>query len=277
MSVLKKRALDCPVYQNMLSRYIVLNSRKNLAYTTISQLKTSIKPHNSCRPLLKTAQQRNKSTFTGNRGAQIASTLGNTLIIGSVVSLFGYIMYTLYDDLFADHGVTRVYNESLDLVRANPQIRDIFGTSAVGFGQTTSSRRHRQRTITHNEFVDVKGRKRLFVEYYVTDSKRTSPCIGVVKADLAQSKSTGAWDYNYIIVDIHKPNDELHDNVDNSFWNKLHTDKPIGRIEVLVTDEFAREVKLADSKRRNQKFSNVGRGSSDGSWLSVLHPSTWRK
>ncbi|KAJ2806590.1 TIM21, partial [Coemansia guatemalensis] len=228
---------------------------------------------------------RSNSTFAGNsgRGAQIASTLGNTLIIGSVVSLFGYIMYTLYEDLLADDGVTRVYNESLDLVRANPQIRELFGASAVGFGQTTSSRRHRQRTITHHKSVDAKGRQRLFVEYYVTDSKRSSPCIGVVKADLSQSKGTGAWDYNYIIVDVHQPADNMkvsgatQSDAGESFWSQLHNSKPIGRIEVLVTDEFAREIKLADSQRRNQRFSTVGKGTPDGSWFSVLHPSTWRK
>ncbi|KAJ2078165.1 Mitochondrial import inner membrane translocase subunit Tim21 [Coemansia sp. RSA 988] len=195
-------------------------------------------------------------------------------------------MFILYDDLFADHGVTRIYNESLDLVRANPQIRELFGTSAVGFGQTTSSRRHRQRTITHRKSVDAQGRQRLFVEYYVTDSKRNSPCIGVVKADLSQSKGTGVWDYNYIIVDVHRPADiikgmdselQASDVGGESLWQTLHASKPIGRIQVLVTDEFAREIKLADSQRRNQKFSTVGKGTPDGSWFSVLHPSTWRK
>ncbi|KAJ2704005.1 mitochondrial import inner membrane translocase subunit tim21, partial [Coemansia spiralis] len=92
-------------------------------------------------------QRRTRFTLGGAGGgaAQFASTAGNVLIIGSVLSLFGFIMYTLYDNLIAESGVTRVYNESLDLLRANPQIKDLLGDSVAGFGEPTHGQRQRQR------------------------------------------------------------------------------------------------------------------------------------
>ncbi|KAJ2762337.1 mitochondrial import inner membrane translocase subunit tim21, partial [Coemansia nantahalensis] len=152
-------------------------------------------------------QRRTRSTLAGagRRAAQLASTAGNVLIIGSVLSLFGFIMYTLYDNLIAESGVTRVYNESLDLLRANPTIKALLGESIAGFGEPTHGQRQRQRAITHRNSVDAQGRQRLYMQYYVEDSRKQSPYVGVAKVDLAESKGTGSWDYNYIVVDLYLP------------------------------------------------------------------------
>ncbi|KAJ2824034.1 Mitochondrial import inner membrane translocase subunit Tim21, partial [Coemansia erecta] len=213
--------------------------------------------------------RRTKSTFSSTRVSQIASTTGNVLLIGSVLTMFGYIAYTLYDNLLAEHGVTRVYNESLDLVRASPEIRAIFGTSIKGFGEPTHGQRQRQRAITHREFTDEHdgGRRRLYVQYYIEDSgahrggasgnaKNTR---GVVRVDMSESRVLKKWDFNSIVVDV-------------------YADGRMQRsVDVLVTDEFRREAKSQESRKRNQVFSTTGRGASDGSWFSVLNPSNWRK
>ncbi|KAJ2362358.1 mitochondrial import inner membrane translocase subunit tim21 [Coemansia sp. RSA 2607] len=203
---------------------------------------------------------RGYSTAAG-RSRQIAGTAGNALLVGSVVTLFGYIMYTLYDNLLAENGVTRVYNDSLDLVRANPQIRELFGPSVMGFGEPSHGQRQRQRAISHREFEDDKGRQRLTMKYYVMNKKEGGDHIGVVKVDIAKSAFTGKWDYNYVVVDV---------------FDKA-SDRSVGRIEVLVTDEFAKEVRTTENMRRNRRFDVGGRGGSDGSWFSALNPSNWRK
>ncbi|KAJ1721236.1 mitochondrial import inner membrane translocase subunit tim21 [Coemansia erecta] len=197
----------------------------------------------------------------GGRGRQMAGTAGNVLLVGSVVTLFGYIMYTLYDNLLAENGVTRVYNESLDLVRANPQIREIFGPSVMGFGEPSHGQRQRQRAISHREFEDDKGRQRLTMKYYVANKKDGGDHTGVVRVDIAKSAFTGKWDYNYVVVDVF--------DTANS--------RNAGRVEVLVTDEFAKEVRASEQTRRNRRFDVGGRGGSDGSWFSALNPSNWRK
>ncbi|KAJ2553858.1 mitochondrial import inner membrane translocase subunit tim21, partial [Coemansia sp. RSA 1933] len=204
-----------------------------------------------------------------------AGTTGNVLLIGSVLSLFGFIMYTLYDNLLAESGTTRVYNESLDLIRANPQIRSILGEGVLGFGEPTHSQRQRHRSIAHREFEDEQGRKRLTMQYYIRDGAYAIPYLGVVKVDLAQSKNTNAWDYNYIVVDVY-PVDRSGFGED---WMQRteKTGTPVRRIEVLVTDEFAAQVRLYEKQKRNQKFSTAGRGSYDGTWFSVLRPGNWRK
>ncbi|KAJ2003560.1 mitochondrial import inner membrane translocase subunit tim21 [Coemansia thaxteri] len=204
--------------------------------------------------------------------ARAASTAGNALLVGSVVTLFGYILYTLYDNLIAEHGTTRVYNESLDLIRANPQIKDLFGSSIIGFGEPSHSQRQRQRHIAHRLFEDPLGRQRLTMQYYIEDSKKAMPpYLGVVKLDLAQSKTTMAWDYNYIVVDL---------------YLKDGNSQCVGRIKVLVTDEFANEVKDFETRRRNHRFSPPSQRSSApadadaglvSSWLGVLNPANWRK
>ncbi|KAJ2517627.1 mitochondrial import inner membrane translocase subunit tim21 [Coemansia sp. RSA 2049] len=208
-----------------------------------------------------------------------AGTAGNVLIIGSVMTLFGYIMYTLYDNLLADSGTTRVYNESLDLIRANPQIRELFGSNGdsavVGFGEPTHSQRQRHRSIAHRAFVDEQGRQRLTMQYYIRDAAYSIPFLGIVKLDMVQSKHTSAWDYNYVVVDVY-PIDRGQFTED---WMQRteSSGSPVGRVKVLVTDEFADRVHDYQKQKRNQRFSTEGRGSSDGSWLSVLNPGNWRK
>ncbi|KAJ1771716.1 Mitochondrial import inner membrane translocase subunit Tim21 [Coemansia sp. RSA 1813] len=184
-------------------------------------------------------------------------------------------MYTLYDNLLAESGTTRVYNESLDLIRANPQIRNLLGDSVLGFGEPTHSQRQRHRSIAHREFDDEQGRKRLSMQYYIRDNAYAIPYLGIVKLDLAQSKHTSVWDYNYIVVDVY-PIDRSSFGDD---WMQ-RTEKSgasIGRIEVLVTDEFASQVRDYQKQKRNQRFSSAGKGSYDGSWFSVLNPGNWRK
>ncbi|ORX73059.1 hypothetical protein DL89DRAFT_265220 [Linderina pennispora] len=177
-------------------------------------------------------QQQLHQKFTQHRTyASSSPTMGNLLIVGSVVGMFGYIVYVLYDNMFAEHGVTRVYNESLDLVRANPEITGLLGTSA-----SASAR------FAHREFVDPQGRKRMTMKYYVEDAHHVTPYLGVVKK---QNGTVGG--------------------------------EPIGRVEVLLTEEFAKEVREFQNKARNRRFSTDTKGSSDGSWFSVLHPSNWRQ
>ncbi|KAJ1829002.1 mitochondrial import inner membrane translocase subunit tim21 [Coemansia sp. RSA 2599] len=213
---------------------------------------------------------------SSGRGARIAGTAGNVLVIGSVMTLFGYIMYTLYDNLFAENGVTRVYNQSLDLVRANPQIKELFGPSVSGFGEPSHSQRQRHRAIAHRTFEDPKGRERLTMQYYIKDSQKGSPYVGVVKVDLAKSAFTGEWGYNYVVVDLYRPDSGAEQG--GAFREEhLGNAGAVSRIEVLVTDEFAKEVRAFEHKRRNQKFSVGNKGSSDGSWFSVLNPTNWRK
>ncbi|KAJ2655652.1 mitochondrial import inner membrane translocase subunit tim21 [Coemansia sp. RSA 1200] len=208
-----------------------------------------------------------------------AGTAGNVLIIGSVMTLFGYIMYTLYDNLLADSGTTRVYNESLDLIRANPQIRELFGSNndstVIGFGEPTHSQRQRHRSIAHRAFVDEQGRHRLAMQYYIRDAAYSIPYLGIVKLDMVQSKHTSAWDYNYVVVDVYPINRGQF--TEDWMQRTESSGTPIGRVKVLVTDEFAERVHDYQKQKRNQRFSTEGRGSSDGSWLSVLNPGNWRK
>ncbi|KAJ2891054.1 mitochondrial import inner membrane translocase subunit tim21 [Coemansia aciculifera] len=224
----------------------------------------------SSRILLRPARQirpsRVYSTTSSSKprtAAEIAGTAGNVLLIGSVATLFSYIMYTLYDNLFAEHGTTRIYNESLDLIRANPQIKQYFGPLPVaGFGEPTQSQRQRQRAIANRQFVDPQGRNRLSMKYYVDDAKRSGPYVGVVKLDLAQSPVTGSWDYNYIVVDLYERSQQQKQSV--------------GRVLVLVTDEFAKLVKDFETERRNHKFTPKHHNE-EGAWTSLLNPANWRK
>ncbi|KAJ1794301.1 mitochondrial import inner membrane translocase subunit tim21 [Coemansia sp. RSA 2399] len=215
----------------------------------------------------------NESNSGTTTWRKVAADGGNVLIIGSVMALFGYIMYTLYDNLLAENGTTRVYNDSLDLIRANPQIRSLLGTSVLGFGEPTHSQRQRHRSIAHREFVDEQGRRRLSMQYYIRDSAYAIPYLGVVKLDLAQN--TSAWDYNYIVVDVY-PIDRSSFG-DDWMQRTESAGSPMGRVEVLVTDEFAAQVRNYKKQKRNEKFSAAGKGSHDGSWFSVLHPGNWRK
>ncbi|KAJ1889200.1 mitochondrial import inner membrane translocase subunit tim21 [Kickxella alabastrina] len=206
---------------------------------------------------------KNTKPISGSRIAQVASTTGNLLLVGSVMTLFGYLMYTLYDNLLSESGTTHIYNNSLDLIRAHPEIKKLFGHSVAGFGEPTHSQRQRQRAIAHNIFEDSQGRQRLTMQYYIKNGsdKNAAGLIGVVKVDLAQSRFTKAWDYNYIVVD-------LVDKADGGVR---------GRVEVLVTDEFKREVEVSESERKKRRFSSENKGSSDGSWFSALNPAHWRK
>ncbi|KAJ1641919.1 Mitochondrial import inner membrane translocase subunit Tim21 [Coemansia asiatica] len=183
-------------------------------------------------------------------------------------------MYTLYDNLFAENGVTRVYNQSLDLVRANPQVKELFGPSVSGFGEPSHSQRQRHRAIAHRTFEDSKGRERLTMQYYIKDSHKHSPYMGVVKVDIAKSAFTGEWGYNYVVVDLYKM-DSMNEQT-GVLHDQLGNVDAAGRIEVLVTDEFAGEVRAFEHKRRNKKFAVGAKGSSDGSWFSVLNPTNWR-
>ncbi|KAJ2160535.1 hypothetical protein GGF46_002184 [Coemansia sp. RSA 552] len=170
-------------------------------------------------------------------------------------------MYTLYDNLLSERGTTRIYNESLDLVRANPRIRSLFGTSVVGFGEPST--RHRNRGYAHQESIDALGRKCVSLKYYIVDSKmRNEPeLVGEVEAELAESQNTGTWDYNRVTVTAYHTKGALNPEV----------------IPVFVTDEYLREVQRQDELRRNRRFSSRDRGSSDGSWFSTLNPANWRK
>ncbi|KAJ2141342.1 Mitochondrial import inner membrane translocase subunit Tim21 [Coemansia sp. RSA 1287] len=198
-------------------------------------------------------QRRTKVT---GRVAQVAGTAGNVLLIGSIVTMFGYIAYTLYDNLLAENGVTRVYNESLDLVRASPDIRSIFGSSIRGFGEPTHGQRQRQRAIAHREYMD-NGQKRLALQYNVEASRDPQGVRGVVRVDMGEAKKLGTWDFNSIVVDVYRDN------------------KVQKTVDVLVTNEYKRESQKSEKEQRNRMFAP--RGNADGSWFGILRTDNWRK
>ncbi|KAJ2885426.1 hypothetical protein H4R27_001395 [Coemansia aciculifera] len=127
----------------------------------------------------------------------------------------------------------------------------------MGFGEPSHSQRQRQRAISHRQFEDPQGRQRLAMQYYIEDSKKRGPYLGVVKLDLVQTQN--AWDYNYIVVDL---------------YQKDGAGASIGRVDVLITNEFKNQVHDFEKEKRNQKFTPKN---TDGSWVSVLNPATWRK
>ncbi|KAJ2759603.1 hypothetical protein IWQ56_005696, partial [Coemansia nantahalensis] len=131
----------------------------------------------------------------------------------------------------------------------------------------THGQRQRQRAITHRNSVDAQGRQRLYMQYYVEDSRKQSPYVGVAKVDLAESKGTGSWDYNYIVVDLYLPGER----------GRISSETFASRVEVLVTDEFAREVRQHEARQRSQRFAVPDRASPDGSWFSALWPASRRK
>ncbi|KAJ2490377.1 mitochondrial import inner membrane translocase subunit tim21 [Coemansia sp. RSA 2050] len=198
--------------------------------------------------------QQIRSYATRTRAAEILGTAGNALLIGSVVTLFGYITYTLYDNLFAEHGTTRIYNQSLDLVRANPQIKELFGTSIMGFGEPSHGQRQRQRAISHRQYEDAEGRNCLVMQYYIEDATKMRGERGVVKLEMTEAG--GAWDYSFIVVDVYR------------------NGQVAGRIDVLVTEEFKTRVRAEEKEKRSRRFSPKVSG---GSWVSVLNPATWRR
>ncbi|KAJ2579624.1 hypothetical protein GGH95_003007 [Coemansia sp. RSA 1836] len=115
------------------------------------------------------------------------------------------------------------------------------------------------------------------MQYYIEDAKKQKPYLGVVKLDLAQSVATGAWDYNYIVVDLYSK-DQSNAGLPSSSLSSSSSvsQQSVGRVKVLVTDEFAKQVKDFETERRNHRFTPK-KHNEEGSWISVLNPANWRK
>ncbi|OLY78893.1 Mitochondrial import inner membrane translocase subunit Tim21 [Smittium mucronatum] len=96
------------------------------------------------------------------------ATSGYVFVLFGVVSIFGYVGYTLYNLMGAPTSPVRIYNDVLDIARKDPKVVSYFGPNFTGHGDSGSGGISRNRSIKHS-YAQYKNTplKLMIVQFYI--------------------------------------------------------------------------------------------------------------
>ncbi|PVZ99838.1 hypothetical protein BB558_004127 [Smittium angustum] len=239
--------------------------------------------------------------------------LGLYAVLICVTGVFGFVGYTLYGNLVAENSPTRVYNDSLELCRKDKKLAHYFGPQIVGFGEPTTSRMQRNRSIAHSYGTYKDGRNQLDVKFYIEAKNNPRSGLvpvsdlpnlyfGTVNAKLIQDPQSGQWGYHFLIADIYNlsslvethngkflPQNPQHNNkqlvVDISkygFEDLTRYTKPFTSIDLYSSPLYLQEKQIeAQSKRHKFGFLNkkpqTKNSENSSSWFGIFSTSSWTK
>ncbi|XP_022337161.2 mitochondrial import inner membrane translocase subunit Tim21-like [Crassostrea virginica] len=139
-----------------------------------------------------------KSPYEGLSAGQKVVEAGKDLTyIGVIIvggGLIGYVLYNLYQELFATDGATSVYSAAAEICKNDDRVINAMGEPIKVYGET--DRRGRRRHVSHEEFM-VNGAKHMRMKFYIQSPHK----VGTVYAEVKQEPNAES-EYVYLIVEM---------------------------------------------------------------------------
>ncbi|KAL4313440.1 hypothetical protein GQ457_01G052670 [Hibiscus cannabinus] len=108
--------------------------------------------------------------------------------------------YAVFKELIFQPKEYKVFNQALERIQNESQVRVRIGQPITGYGQETRNRAARQR-IPNRIYTDENGIEHVEVNFYI----RGPHGAGKVFAEMFKDKTDNKWKYTYLIVQINSP------------------------------------------------------------------------
>ncbi|KAE8660704.1 putative mitochondrial import inner membrane translocase subunit TIM21 [Hibiscus syriacus] len=108
--------------------------------------------------------------------------------------------YSVFKELIFQPKEYKVFNQALERIQNESQVRVRIGQPITGYGQETRNRAARQR-IPNRIYTDENGIEHVEVNFYI----RGPHGAGKVFAEMFKDKTDNKWKYTYLIVQINSP------------------------------------------------------------------------
>ncbi|XP_046385490.1 mitochondrial import inner membrane translocase subunit Tim21 [Ischnura elegans] len=110
------------------------------------------------------------------------------------VGVTGFILFTVFKELFSSNSPNSIYTAALEKCRKDPRVVDLLGDPIKGFGEET--RRGRRRHVSHIVY-ERDGIQYLRMKFYVQGIRRQ----GTVHLEMKKNDS-GNFEYRYLFVQL---------------------------------------------------------------------------
>ncbi|KAG4186692.1 hypothetical protein ERO13_A08G059500v2 [Gossypium hirsutum] len=108
--------------------------------------------------------------------------------------------YAVFKELIFQPKEYKIFNQALERIQNESQVRVRIGHPITGYGQETRNRAARQR-IPNRIYTDENGVEHVEVNFYI----RGPHGAGKVFAEMFKDKTDNKWKYTYLIVQINSP------------------------------------------------------------------------
>ncbi|KAE8696927.1 putative mitochondrial import inner membrane translocase subunit TIM21 [Hibiscus syriacus] len=108
--------------------------------------------------------------------------------------------YAVFKELIFQPREYKIFNQALERIQNESQVRVRIGHPITGYGQETRNRAARQR-IPNRIYTDENGIEHVEVNFYI----RGPHGAGKVFAEMFKDKTDNKWKYTYLIVQINSP------------------------------------------------------------------------
>ncbi|GES99984.1 mitochondrial import inner membrane translocase subunit Tim21 [Rhizophagus clarus] len=199
--------------------FITANTRSLTRLSNNVHKTLFIRQYNTSNPLRKSLVEREETKergelTTGQKVVGAAKVSANISIIAIGFGIFGVIIYFALKELFSPSGSTKVFNETLEKIRSNPECQKILGTPIKGHGGSSSSGRRRHRLVRFQEVINTDGTQHKLMRIYLEGSL----IHGTALLDMIKNNK-GIWVTKYLVVSIPAYNKrifiEYNDDINN--------------------------------------------------------------
>ncbi|KAK8635814.1 hypothetical protein V6N13_004530 [Hibiscus sabdariffa] len=108
--------------------------------------------------------------------------------------------YAVFKELIFQPREYKIFNQALERIQNESQVRVRIGHPITGYGQETRNRAARRR-IPNRIYTDENGIEHVEVNFYI----RGPNGAGKVFAEMFKDKTDNKWKYTYLIVQINSP------------------------------------------------------------------------
>ena len=139
-------------------------------------------------------QQTSLQTGFAEKAKENVKTAGYGSVIVAGLGVTGFILYTVFRELFSGQSPSVLFQAASDRCAADQRVQDLLGEPIKAFGEET--RRGRRRHVAHLDYVDEKGRKGVRVKFYLQGSRKRA----TAQLDAREDERDGKMKTRFIIV-----------------------------------------------------------------------------
>ena len=178
--------------------------RQLQCYATASNLKTGSQPTPPRKQITVVNDDGRvqwKNLTTGEKAARTTQQTFNFGIVLAGAVGTGFVIYFLYQEVFAPDSKTRIFNQAVDRVRGDARALELLGSGKTirAYGEPTQNKWTRNRPLASSLQKDRAGVEHLHMHFNVEGSARS----GVVTVHMA--KGPGDSHYQYQVLSINVP------------------------------------------------------------------------
>jgi len=173
---------------------IIISCHRKLHSTTFLRVSSEEKsPNSSLRVKENNHSNEPNQLSLGGKVKEASKTVWYSGIVVVGLGATGFILFTIFKELFSTQSPQAIYSKSLKKCCEHPRVCDLLGEPITGFGEESS--RGRRKRLRHS-FYFKDGIEHLQLKFYIKGIRNSAS----VYVDM--EKINGSFEYSYLIVEI---------------------------------------------------------------------------